>query len=79
MYHVGVGVLSTPPGRGIACSAFNELIVTDTGHRCIRVFSADGDLAMTFGDGLFTGVAVHGCTVVATQTNSRPEECFVFS
>ncbi len=61
--HVGVGVLSGPVG--VACSAFDELVVTDAGHRCLRLFSDTGDLLMTFGRAMFTGVAVYGCVVFA--------------
>ncbi len=59
--HVGVGVLERP--RGVACSAFYELVVADNGSRCVVVFSGCGDVTMTFGDGDFTGVAMRKCVV----------------
>ncbi len=69
--HVGVGVLSDP--HGVAVSAFDELVVADTGNRCLRVFSGTGDLLATVGDGHFTGVAVHGGTVFAVNSSSATE------
>jgi DNA-binding beta-propeller fold protein YncE len=63
--HVGVGVLSCP--TGVVASAFNELVVTDSGNRCLHVFSSTGDLLASVGDEHFTGVAVHGSTVFATR------------
>jgi tripartite motif-containing protein 71 len=71
--HIGVGVLSCPQGpvgvAGVAASAFDELVVTDTDNRCLRVFSSAGDLLATVGErrGRFTAVAVHGGTVVAVD------------
>jgi hypothetical protein len=59
--HIGVGVLHRP--QGVACSAFDELIVADTGNHCVRIFSDVGDLLVTFGDGVFTGVATRGSVV----------------
>jgi hypothetical protein len=63
--HVGVGVLGGP--MGVVASAFDELVVADTGNWCLRVFSSAGDLLATVGDGSFITVAVHGNTVFATQ------------
>jgi DNA-binding beta-propeller fold protein YncE len=63
--HVGVGVLKRP--NGIACSAFDELVVADTGNRRVVVFSDVGELLMSFGDGDFRGVVVHGSTVFAQE------------
>jgi DNA-binding beta-propeller fold protein YncE len=54
--HVGVGVLNRP--QGVAASVFDELVVTDTGNRCLRLFSVTGDLLTSVGEGRFTGVAV---------------------
>jgi DNA-binding beta-propeller fold protein YncE len=62
--HVGVGVLHRPVG--VACSAFDEIIVADAGNRRVVVFSDIGDVLMTFGGGSdFIGVVVHGSTVFA--------------
>jgi DNA-binding beta-propeller fold protein YncE len=61
--NVGVGVLKDPVG--VVCSAFDELVVADRGNRRIFVFSDVGELLMAFGDGAFTGVAIHGSTVFA--------------
>jgi DNA-binding beta-propeller fold protein YncE len=67
--HVGVGVLKRP--GGVACSAFDELVVADVGDDRVVVFSNVGELLMTFGDGAFTGVAIHGCTVFAQDHECR--------
>jgi DNA-binding beta-propeller fold protein YncE len=61
--HVGVGVLNGP--QGVACSAFDELVVADTFNRRVVVFSDVGEVLMTCGDAGFAGVAVHGTTVLA--------------
>jgi DNA-binding beta-propeller fold protein YncE len=68
--HVGVGVLRFPVG--VACSAFDELIVA---HHCVVVFGAGGAVAMTLGHGSFTGVAIHDGTVFVCDTSSQ--ECIV--
>jgi hypothetical protein len=62
--HVGAGLLKTP--HGVACSAFDELVVPDHGNRCLRVFSATGDVLATVAAVAFTGVAVHRSTVFAS-------------
>jgi DNA-binding beta-propeller fold protein YncE len=58
--HVGVGVLKNP--RGVACSAFDELVVADTGNRRVVVFSGSGELPSVVAacEGDFSGVALHG-------------------
>jgi DNA-binding beta-propeller fold protein YncE len=66
--HVGVGVLRGP--QGVAASAFDELVVADTGNRCLRVFSSTGDLLATVGDGHFTGVAIHRSSMFAVDTDA---------
>jgi hypothetical protein len=73
MRHVGVGVLNRP--TGVACSAFDELVVGDWGHDRVLLFSASGELVKTMGDGLFTAVAVHGGTIFAQDIEHR---CVVF-
>jgi hypothetical protein len=73
--HIGVGVLKLP--EGVACSAFDELVVAGGGNRVVRLFGDDGALLMSFGDGLFTGVAIHNSTVFATDTSAR--RCVVLS
>jgi DNA-binding beta-propeller fold protein YncE len=73
--HVGVGVLCNP--TGVACSAFDELVVTDTGNFRVVVFSASGDMLKTMGGVEFTGVAIHGGTVFAQDTIA--EKCVVFT
>jgi hypothetical protein len=62
---------------GVACSAFDELVVADYGTDRIVVFSASGEVVHTMGDGLFTGVAIHGVTIFA-QTYSD-NECVVLT
>ncbi len=72
--HVGVGKLSGP--RGVACSAFDELVVADNGKNRVVVFSASGELLKTMGSGDFTGVAIHGSTIFAQDhSNSK---CILF-
>jgi DNA-binding beta-propeller fold protein YncE len=63
--HVGVDVLSGP--QGVAASAFDELVVADWRNRCLRVFSATGDLLATVGEGPFTGVTLYGGGVLAAN------------
>jgi hypothetical protein len=72
--HVGVGVLSNP--RGVACSTFDELVVADTGHRCVRLFSDAGEVVKSFGDGDATGVALRGCTVYVQECDTS--RCVVY-
>ncbi len=72
--HVGVGILKEP--FGVACSAFDEVVVADSNSRRVVVFSDVGELLMTFGDGAFTGVAVHGSTVFAQNLATQ---CVVWS
>jgi hypothetical protein len=73
--HVGVGHLDGP--CGVAASAFDELVVADMGHRRLCMFSDVGDLQMTFGDGDFTCVTVHGDAVLAQDGDG--ERCVVWS
>jgi DNA-binding beta-propeller fold protein YncE len=70
--HVGVGELRYP--SSVACSALDELVVADCGR--VAVFSASGELVKTMGDGGFIGVALHGGTIFAHQSNS--DKCVVF-
>jgi hypothetical protein len=78
--HVGAGVLSYPGSMegvvSIAASAFDELVVADPDNRCLRVFSATGDLLATVGDGRFTCVAVHGSTVFAANDSASAVTVF---
>jgi DNA-binding beta-propeller fold protein YncE len=71
--HVGVGELSWP--WGVACSAFDEIVVADSNR--VVVFSASGEVLHTMGDGDFTGVAMHGGTIFA-QTSDN-DKCVVFT
>jgi DNA-binding beta-propeller fold protein YncE len=67
--HVGVGVLRAP--EGVACSDFDELVVADSGSRCVRVFSDVGELLKTFGGRTtVVGVAIHRATVFVVQRTS---------
>jgi hypothetical protein len=72
--HVGVGALKHP--HGVACSAFDELVVADNGSSRAVVFSASGELLKTAGRGGFTGVATHGGTIFAQDSVS--ETCVLF-
>ncbi len=71
--HVGVGKLSHP--NGVACSAFDELVVADWGHSRVVVFSASGELLKTMA-GPFTGVAIHGGTIFAQDYDNG--KCILF-
>jgi DNA-binding beta-propeller fold protein YncE len=72
---VGVGVLHHP--RGVACSAFGELVVADTGNHRVVVLSDDGRLAMALGYHTFSGVAMHGSVVCAVD-DSASSGCVLF-
>ncbi len=78
---VRVGVLSGP--QGVACSAFDELVVADSANRCVRMFSDVGELLMTFDDGYVTGVAIHGgavfAHVAAEHDEAGTERCVVYA
>jgi hypothetical protein len=71
--HVGVGELSYP--MGVACSAFDELVVADSGKDRVVVFSASGELLTTM-TGPFTGVAIHGGTAFAQDCDNS--KCILF-
>jgi DNA-binding beta-propeller fold protein YncE len=79
--HVGVGVLSGP--QGVACSAFDELVIANSANRCVRMFSDVGELLLTFGDGYVTGVAIHGgavfAHVAAEHDEADTERCVVYA
>jgi DNA-binding beta-propeller fold protein YncE len=72
--HVGVGHLDRP--HGVAVTAHGEFVVADYGNRCLRLFSARGDMLRTMGDGEFVGVTVHRGTVFAVDR--RSSKCIVF-
>jgi DNA-binding beta-propeller fold protein YncE len=71
--HVGVGKLRYP--YGVACSAFDELVVADGYNNRVVVFSASGELLKTMA-GDFTGVAIHGGTIFAQDY--RNSKCILF-
>jgi hypothetical protein len=72
--HVGVGVLDAP--QGVACSAFDELVVADVGNERVAVFCTDGSVGRVLDCGNFSGAAVLGGTIVALDSHS--EECVLF-
>ncbi len=61
--HVGVGGLRHP--RGVACSAFDELVVADPAGNRFVAFSASGEVVKTMGGSGFTAVAIHGGIIFA--------------
>jgi hypothetical protein len=63
--HVGVGALGDP--YGVACSAFDELVVADKclNECCVLVFNDTDEVLMAFGCARFTGVALFGSTLYA--------------
>jgi DNA-binding beta-propeller fold protein YncE len=82
--HVGVGELKSP--RGVACSPFDDsvLIVADGGRVVVLGTSClcDSKLLTDFKQrtterGDFTGIAMHGGTVVAQDRTN--EKCVLFS
>jgi hypothetical protein len=56
--------------RGIAVSAFDELVVADHDNRRVALFTADGDVRAFVGPGSFTGVAVCGGTVMVRENDT---------
>jgi sugar lactone lactonase YvrE len=77
--HVGVGELHRP--YGVACSAFDELVVAHAGNlhagnSRVSVFRASGELLETMGRGDFTGVAIHGGTIFAQDYDNA--RCILF-
>jgi DNA-binding beta-propeller fold protein YncE len=72
--HVGVGKLCDP--QGVVCSAFDEIVVADTNSGRVVVFSASGEVLHTMGDGNFTGVAIHGGTIIFAQ--DYDSKCVLF-
>jgi hypothetical protein len=74
---IGAGVLYMPVG--VACSAFDELVVADGGKKSIFMFSATGALLRTFGDASFSGVVLHRGTVFAVQGARDAETCILFN
>ncbi len=73
--HVGVGKLRGPVG--VACSAFDEIVVADWINTCVFVFSASGEMLHTMRGGWFSGVAMHGGTIFAQTYNDG--KCVVFT
>jgi DNA-binding beta-propeller fold protein YncE len=73
--HVGAGVLSYP--RGVACSAFDELVVADDGNRRVVAFTAGSDTLKTMGIDFFCGIALNGGAVFAQDFDFR--RCVVFT
>jgi tripartite motif-containing protein 71 len=71
--HVGVGQLRSP--TGVACSAFDELVVADYGNDRVVVFSASGELLKTLECERVSDVAINGGTIFATGN----EKCVVFT
>jgi DNA-binding beta-propeller fold protein YncE len=67
--HVGAVNLNWP--HGVACTAFDELVIADCSNDRVGVFGASGEqLKTTTGRGDFTGVAIHGGTVFAQDRGS---------
>jgi DNA-binding beta-propeller fold protein YncE len=76
--HVGVGKLRWP--SGVACSAFDELVVADRDNNRVVVFIGSGEMLHTMGDGDFTGIAIHGGTIFAQTCDAAvSDECVVFT
>jgi hypothetical protein len=75
--HVGVGTLRQPVG--VACSAFDELVVAEYYGDLIVVFRASGEVLHTIGDGVncFLDVAIRGDVIFAKTC--RDDHCVVFT
>jgi DNA-binding beta-propeller fold protein YncE len=63
VHHVGVGNLRRP--AGVACSAFDEIVVADWLNTRVVVVSASGEMLHTMRGDDFSGVAMHGGTILA--------------
>jgi DNA-binding beta-propeller fold protein YncE len=75
--YLGVGTLSCP--TGVACSAFDELVVANKGSGRVVLFSGSGEVLKTMGHdwfGAFTGVTIHVATVFAQHYDSS--NCVLF-
>jgi DNA-binding beta-propeller fold protein YncE len=72
--HVGVGTIQGP--QGVACSAFDELVVGDWKAQRVFLFSARGELLKTMGRATFTGVAINGGTIFAHDGDNS--KCILF-
>jgi DNA-binding beta-propeller fold protein YncE len=72
--HVGVGALYRPVG--VACSAFDELVVADWRSNRVVVFGAGGDGTTTLFRGEYGAVGVHGGAVFAHA--SKSQVCVLF-
>jgi DNA-binding beta-propeller fold protein YncE len=59
--HVGGNVFGVV--EGVACSAYDELVVADKGHDRLVLFSAGGEIFKTIACGNVLGVALHCGTV----------------
>ena len=72
---MGVGELSLP--SGVACSAFDELVVADDRYDGgVFVFSASGEVLHIMGGGSFTGVAMHDGIIFAQTCDD--DKCVEF-
>jgi DNA-binding beta-propeller fold protein YncE len=67
--HVGVRVLVYP--QGVACSAFDELVVADTGSACISVFSGTDELVATIALGICRAVTIRGCAMFVQSEDAK--------
>jgi DNA-binding beta-propeller fold protein YncE len=72
--NVGVGTLAQP--RGVACSAYDELVVADAGNSRAVVLGAAGELLKIMGPGEFSGVAIHGGTIFAQDKDNA--KCILY-
>jgi hypothetical protein len=71
--HVGVGVLSGP--RGVAVSAFDELVVADYGNDRVVVFNSAGDTVKSIALVAVAGVAIVDGTIIARSCDG--DRCVV--
>ncbi len=75
--HVGVNRLRFP--QGVACSAYDELVVADDGYSRVVVLSDSGELLKAVRGVDFsgvTGVAIHGGTILAQDGDNS--KCVLF-
>jgi hypothetical protein len=72
---LGGGVLCWP--HSIACTAFDEFVVADSGSRCVFVFNSLGELRNKVGTYSFTGVLVHRGAIFAQSIHAS--ECVVYT
>ncbi len=74
--HVGAGALRLGDPTGVACSAYDELVVVARSSQCVFLFGPSGDVLGTLGRGAFVGVTMRDGAVFAQDRGGK--QCVVF-